>query len=124
MANSGRQQRERFFNLYRDNLAFYDPDAGDVFVCPFCRGIFSRQFLEIDPPDLTLAHIIPEKQGGTRCTLACRWCNNGIGYSLEAALLRQFRQEDALAGVGTMDAKMQSKYGTVSVAMSRPGGGP
>lgn len=117
MVGNGRARRERYFDLYRDNLAFYDQDAGDAFVCPLCRRKFPRWALDTDPPLLTLAHIIPESQGGTTCTLACADCNNGIGHSLEAALLRQFRQEDWLAGVGTQDGRIVTECGPVTVQM-------
>ncbi len=42
MADNRRQRRERLFDLFQQNLALYDQEAGDVFVCPLCRGKYPR----------------------------------------------------------------------------------
>jgi hypothetical protein len=125
MADNRRQKRERLFDLYRQNLALYGQEAGDVFVCPLCWGMYPRAVLATDPPLLTLAHIISETQGGKTCTLACATCNNSIGTRLESVLLSQFLQEDWFAGVGTVDGKMVTAAGQITVEMrhSDPGHG-
>jgi hypothetical protein len=115
MAENGRARRRRYFDLYGQNLAPYDQEAGDVFVCPLCKDMYPRWALDNNPALLTLAHSVPDSQGGTTCTLACAPCNNSVGHSLETALLGQFRHEDWFAGIGTMDGRLRTEAGQVSV---------
>src|SRR4051794_30166377 len=117
MAENGRAKRERYFDLFRQNLALYDQDAGDVFVCPLCRRVYPRWALDTEPALLTLAHVVPDSQGGTTCPLACAPCTNGVRHSLEPALLGRFRNEDWFAGVGTMDGRLRVGDRQVTVRM-------
>src|SRR5689334_17054941 len=119
MAGDVAEARKRLFDLYSRNMAHYDPAVGDAFVCPLCLRKFPRWALTSDPPLLTLAHIVPAAFGGTvgTGTLACAECNNKVGTELESFLVTQFRHEDWLAGVGEMNARLQTSQGEMGVRL-------
>lgn len=117
MAGEVAEARERLFNLYSRNMAHYDADVGDAFVCPLCLRVFPRWALTSDPPLLSLAHVVPAAFGGTvgTGTLACAQCNKQVGAELESFLVNQFRHEDWLAGVGETNARLRTSQGEIGV---------
>lgn len=129
MGMSAAEKRRKLFEVYSAGLHALRLGELETFVCPLCLKVFTKDDLETkDTPNgpelpLTLAHIIPEALGGTLCTLACKDCNNGVGKSLEAALKEQFVVEDAVNGMGTLQARLAGDFGNIGVEVSFPGGG-
>ncbi len=106
--------REKLFGEYSRRFAATGGNA-DTFQCPLCMTLFSQDVLAIEPPVLTLAHVLPEALGGTFCTLACAGCKNDIGSDLEAFLIERFRAEDAMNGVGLLAGRLEGDFGSVGV---------
>lgn len=115
MPSKGAIEREQLFNSLNARLLAIRPESGDTILCPICVRPFGREALEGNDPILTLAHIIPDALGGNRCTLACKDCNNGNGEELEAFLVRRFRDEDFLTGVGTKNCRLRGDFGSIGV---------
>ena len=125
MAGETARLRERLFDDFSSRLARFTGEAVGPFVCPICLERFTRDVLAATPPELTLAHVIPESLGGRFCTLACALCNNEIGSDLEAFLLERYRAEDAFNGVGTIAGRMEFEFGSVGVELqAAPPGEP
>jgi hypothetical protein len=69
--SKGARERERLFNLYSRNLSFFQSEYPDAFACPLCDSGYSREALTVEPPSVSLAHVIPESLGGSLKTLTC-----------------------------------------------------
>jgi hypothetical protein len=119
MPDNARQKREQLFDLYSRQMALYDPEPGDAFVCPLCRRVYPREALTTDPPLLTLAHIVPQSLGGTTSTLACAPCNNDSGSGHEKVLLDHLHQKDWEAGMGIIRGRLETDCGDVAIEMQR-----
>lgn len=103
------KSRRDLFDLYAANLMTLRqdprfrlvPDIDDVFLCPICYQVFTRDVLN-NPDVLTVDHIKARAVGGTDATrtLACKQCNNLTGGSkLESQLKKMLRFEDVIHGV-------------------------
>lgn len=89
MLRKGIIERERLFSLYASNLSIYHPNVTDKFLCPICLTLFTRDALINNPPELSLAHIIPKSLKGRLYTLVCRRCDNWIGSEYDSQLARE-----------------------------------
>jgi hypothetical protein len=77
---------DTLFNTFARNLNIVNPNYSDVFICPLCYQIFTRDKIK---SDLSLAHVWPDSLGGKLKTLACKPCNNQkIGSKLESHLVK------------------------------------
>ncbi|NQT83724.1 hypothetical protein HQ563_11905 [bacterium] len=118
MAPKGASKREQLFTLYATNLSIYHPDVVDHFLCPLCLNLFSRAALRCDPPNVALAHVVPQSVGGRLCTLACRECDNRIGSAYDSHANREKSFVDWQRGTGTMPGRLKHKRGDIGVEMS------
>jgi hypothetical protein len=69
-------------------------------LCPLCLTAFSEEAIDLDPPELTEEHIIPEELGGSLITLTCKKCKYTHGSKLDAHLIQMLRCHDTFAGFG------------------------
>jgi hypothetical protein len=76
-------KREILFSIFSKNLSIVTSKELDVFFCPICEKGFTRDQVDAE---LTLAHIWPNKLGGTIKTLACKNCNHTVGSKIESHL--------------------------------------
>jgi hypothetical protein len=90
-------QRQHFFNRFSKNFGFMKAHLGefpteldhiDIFLCPICRRLFSRDYLDIKRPlHLTIEHVPPDALMGKPITLTCSECNNSSGTLLDVTQL-------------------------------------
>jgi hypothetical protein len=113
------ERRQQLFDRYQPQLALFGTDPPGLFDCPLCMRGFPRQATEGPEPALTLAHVIPDKLGGNLRTLACKDCNNGVGHSLESALVERFLAEDCMAGVIRLPGRVSGPFGNIGVEYTR-----
>lgn len=115
MARNGARKRKSLFERFSRHITLYEPEKRDIFVCPLCMRGFTRKALDGPDPQLSLAHIIPQKLGGTRYTLTCTLCNNEGGRNLEIALLERFRAEDTMTGMTRSSGRFLGPFGDIGV---------
>ncbi len=108
-------RRQRLFDLYSRNLAFFGAQPPDIFVCPLCMDGLTREALQGPEPEVTLAHVIPQKLGGRLTTLCCDRCNHTNGHALETHLVERLRTDDCLAGVGHRKGRLSLPFGDITV---------
>ena len=108
MPGKGSIERERLFSIYAGNLSIYHSTVTDKFLCPVCLTLFSRDALICDPPELSLAHIIPKSVKGRLYTLVCRYCDNWIGSAYDRQLAREKHFHDWVKG--DQDISAHVKY--------------
>jgi hypothetical protein len=118
MSTNKKDNRERLFSIYSQNLSLYYPDVIDKFRCPICKKLFSRKDLECSPPKITLAHIIPRSLAGTLVTLSCKQCNDKIGYNLETHLAKEKKNEDFKQGKCDLLARLKTNHGQLVAELS------
>jgi len=106
MAGETAARRQRLFDLFVNQPGHRDLTERKQFWCPLCRRPFTREDTVGDPPTLTLAHIIPECQGGTWMTLCCRACNNDNGHEIERDFLTSQKISDWIHGRGTIPVRL------------------
>jgi hypothetical protein len=100
MAGEHNAKRLRLFDLFVNQPGHADMTRGAYFFCPLCRQPFVRDDCVGDKPRLTLAHIVPDSQGGTWKTLSCASCNNDNGRKIENDFLIQQKLSDWAHGRG------------------------
>jgi hypothetical protein len=74
-------------------------------LCPLCLQAYSEDAIDLEEPELTEEHIIPESLGGKLVTLSCKSCNSTHGSKLDSHLVQMMRSQDSLAGLGTLPLK-------------------
>jgi hypothetical protein len=92
-----KEKRESLFNMYAANLTSGDPTIQDMFACPFCHIAFDRTALG-EPPQVILAHCIPDSLDGTLVTLACEPCDTESGRTFDKYLKTRLENGDFWAG--------------------------
>ena len=90
-------KRNLLFGVYAANLTSCIPEAKDIFACPFCHNGFDRTALD-DPPQVILAHCIPDSLDGMLFTLACEACDTESGRSFDKHLKTRLENDDFWAG--------------------------
>jgi hypothetical protein len=100
MAGENAAKRLRLFDLFVNQPGHTDMTHGVYFFCPLCRQPFVRENCVGDKPKITLAHIVPESQGGTWKTLSCADCNSDNGRKIEKDFLTQQKLSDWVHGRG------------------------
>jgi hypothetical protein len=115
MVRKGIIERERLFSLYASNLSIYHPNITDKFLCPICLTLFTRDALISDPPEVSLAHIMPKSLKGRLCTLVCRRCDNWIGSEYDSQLAREKHFHDWVQGATGISGHV--KYDNKGVAV-------
>jgi hypothetical protein len=100
-----RERITRLYQSYASNLSILAPQLDDVFGCPLCFRIFTRD--AIDAEFITEEHIISRKLGGRLTTLTCKDCNNKDGSRLDSHLVNEFRTRDKIAGLSNSPLKGQ-----------------
>jgi hypothetical protein len=111
-------KRLRLFDLFLNQRSHTNMTRGKYFFCPLCREPFIRDDCVGDNPKLTLAHIVPDKQGGTWRTLSCAACNNGNGSAIEKDFLTQQKLSDWFHGRGPIAIQLGEGV-AVKAEMSR-----
>jgi hypothetical protein len=106
MPRKGVIERERLFSFYGSNLSIYHPDVTDRFLCPICLTLFTRDALINDPPEVSLAHIIPKSLKGRLYTFVCRRCNNWIGSEYDSQLVREKHFHDWVEGAARISGQL------------------
>jgi hypothetical protein len=107
MLRKGIIERERLFSLYASNLSIYHPNVTDQFLCPICLTLFTRDALINNPPELSLAHIIPKSLKGRLYTLVCRRCDNWIGSEYDSQLAREKHFRDWVQGATSISGHLK-----------------
>lgn len=105
MAGNKAAKRLRLFDLFVNQRGHTEITHGMYFFCPLCRERFVREDCVGDNPRLTLAHIVPDKQGGTWRTLSCAACNNDNGSAIEIDFLTQQKLSDWPHGRGPIPVR-------------------
>lgn len=90
----------RFAELSAD-LEQVTGDFPQKMLCPLCFTPMPEEWIDLEEPQITEEHIIPDMLGGTAVTLTCKRCNNTHGTELDSHLVQMIRFHDFLAGVGT-----------------------
>ena len=111
MAGENAAKRLRLFDLFVNQPGHADMTHGKYFFCPLCREPFVREDCVGDNPKLTLAHIVPDSQGGTWKTLSCAGCNNDNGSDIEKDLLTQHKLSDWVHGRGAIPIRLKRGHG-------------
>jgi len=119
MSGKNAQHREGLFARFVDQQGHEELTMGQFFWCPLCRRPFGKEGLDGDPPQLSLAHIIPKVLGGTWVTLACTECNNGYGREIENDLTALARTSDWIHGLGDLRVGYRMGDGRTINATSR-----
>jgi len=98
-----REEAHRLFAQLSKDLVHVTADFPNKILCPLCLGPFSEDGIDLDDPEITIEHIIPERLGGkTLTTLTCKkTCNNRHGSKLESHLIQMLRCQDSLSGIGS-----------------------
>ena len=79
---SNKELKIKLFSYYAANLSIYRPGYKDLFMCPVCLNLFSRDDLNPrppNPPKISLAHAPPKSLGGKPVALSCTDCDTRIG---------------------------------------------
>jgi hypothetical protein len=113
-----KRRRETYFDIFAKQPGHEDLTNGEYFFCPLCRRGFDRDALHQEPPQLTLAHIVPKALGGKWQTLACFACNSTNGTDLERDLVRSQEILDWHAGVGPIEVRL-GEEGKISATLTR-----
>lgn len=71
---------------------------GDVYLCPCCLLIISRDRLEAEPKILSIEHVPPRSLGGTGLVLTCTRCNNRSGDRFDNHAVDREHAYDFLRG--------------------------
>lgn len=103
LSQAKRERITRLYECYASNLSIFAPELDDVFGCPLCFRIFTRD--AIDAEFITEEHIISRKLGGRLTTLTCKDCNNKDGSRLDSHLVNEFRTRDKIAGLSNSPIK-------------------
>lgn len=115
MAGRGKRKREKLFRLYAANLSIYCPQYQGIFACPICRTGFHPGALDVKPPALTIAHIIPKAVGRGPETLACDICNSTIGSSYDSHAKKVKDHAEWLSGTRPARAVLSNEAAEVAV---------
>lgn len=123
MGRNPRAARVSHFDTYGKQLEFFKINPAGLFVCPLCRIGYFRQALDMNPPWLTLAHIVPEALGGKQCTLACKKCNSDNGARLESDLQHNLEYAEWSQGRGSWPARisLDGVVGDIGAVIRRKG---
>jgi len=100
--------RERAHSIFAElsaDLRRTTSHSSDGVLCPLCLQAHSEDALELEEPELTEEHIIPESLGGRLVTLSCKSCNSTHGSKLDSHLIKMVRCQNSLAGLGTLPLK-------------------
>lgn len=82
-------KKEQIFNLFSNNLTSLFPVYTDVYACPLCKVLFTKD--SIKSGQLTLEHIIPDALDGKLYVLLCKDCNSLCGSELDIHLVNKIR---------------------------------
>jgi hypothetical protein len=118
MAGENAAKRLRLFDLFVSQPGHADITHGKYFFCPLCREPFNREDCVGENPKLTLAHIVPDSQGGTWKTLSCAGCNNNNGREIEKDFLTQQKLSDWVYGRGAIPIRL-GEGGKIKGEMTR-----
>lgn len=109
MAGANAAKRQGLFDLFVNQPGHEDFTQGKSFSCPLCGGLLVRDDCVGESPKLTLAHIVPDSQGGTWKTLSCAKCNNGNGAKIETDFLAMQQMADWADGRGAIHVQLEGK---------------
>ncbi|OFW32733.1 MAG: hypothetical protein A3J28_07880 [Acidobacteria bacterium RIFCSPLOWO2_12_FULL_60_22] len=110
-----RERAHRLFSQLSVDLAKITADYPAQVLCPLCLTPFTKEAIDLEEPDLTEEHIIPEKLGGTLVTLTCKRCNNTYGSKVEAHLVQMLRSHDSLKGTSNRPLRGRMEIGGMTV---------
>jgi len=120
VASRGSVKRKRLFSLYARNLSIYFPQVTDKFLCPVCLTLFSKDALITNPPDLVLAHLVPQSlKRRDLCTLTCRTCDNNVGTAFDSHVAKEKRFREWEQGATPISGYLKHKSGNVGVEIRR-----
>jgi hypothetical protein len=94
---------ESLFHLFSSNLMFYRPEHRGVFMCPLCLRVFTPS----EMGKITKAHLLSQRLGGRRWTLACKECNNTIGTQIESYETTRAHYQNVLMGRSKSSIRVQ-----------------
>jgi len=114
-------KREALFNYFAKNLNLYFPTIGDTFPCPVCEDPCGREALNSNPPQVALAHLVPEPLGGRAMTLGCRIYESSHSAALNRDVADEKKLHEWNDGKGTHDVHVRLPEGNVSLEMSKMG---
>ena len=95
-----RARTHRMFAELSADLAKITPNYPVQVGCPLCLRTFTEDAIDLEEPELTEEHIIPEELGGKIVTLTCKTCNNVHGAKIDAHLIQMMRSRDTMEGFG------------------------
>lgn len=102
-------QKVTFFERgARATERIYDSLPKDIYPCPLCGRMFTRD--DLQNGDLTLEHVPPKALGGRVLCLTCRACNNQAGADSDShAVARMASVLDAQTIAGTIDREIRAQ---------------
>jgi len=100
-----RERAHCIFAELSDDLARKTANLFNRVLCPLCLQAYSEDVIDLEEPELTEEHIIPESLGGKLVTLSCKSSNSTHGSKLDSHLVQMMRSQDSLAGSGTLPLK-------------------
>ncbi len=100
-----RERAHSIFAELSEDLGRMTTNSSNSVLCPLCLQAYSEDAIDLEEPELTEEHIIPESLGGKLVTLSCKSCNSTHGSKLDAHLVQMVRSQNSLAGLGTVPLK-------------------
>jgi len=101
------RKRQALFIYFAKNLNLYFPSIEDTFMCPVSKDLLGREALNSDPPQVALAHLVPESLGGRAVTLACRTCESSLSAAFDKAAADEKTLHEWNDGKGTRDVHVR-----------------
>ncbi len=92
-----RERAHCIFAELSEDLARTTANSFKRVLCPLCLQVYSEDAIDLEEPELTEEHIIPESLGGKLVTLSCKSCNSTYGSKLDSHLVQMVRSQDSLA---------------------------
>ncbi len=68
-----RERAHCIFAELSDDLARKTANLFNRVLCPLCLQAYSEDVIDLEEPELTEEHIIPESLGGKLVTLSCKY---------------------------------------------------
>jgi hypothetical protein len=100
-----RERAHRIFAELSEDLERTTANSFKRVLCPLCLQVYSEDAIDLEVPELTEEHIVPESLGGKLVTLSCKSCNSTHGSKLDSHLVQMMRSQDSFAGLGTLPLK-------------------